>query len=398
MPESMANSLLLFFYIVPLVIWIYLGFCRYFFWRPILLSSNISTHPIKDLQVFAVIPARNEAEVIKKTLLSVLRQDSSALKKIIVINDNSDDQTVTMINQLIKEYDPLNKILLLQGKPLIAGWTGKLWAVHQGIQKISDLLLASEQQDVYVWLTDADVIHHPQTLSHLLSIVQNKKVDIVSVMVKLSAKSFWEKLLIPAFIYFFQKLYPFAAVASDKNKIAAAAGGCILIRKKILEKIGGIVSIRNQLIDDCALAKQVKNVRGKLWLGLTNTSIAARPYENLSQLWGMITRSAYRQLNHSFILLILTCAGMIVTYLLPWVFIILSLVVFNWVHLLLSFLTTVLMIKTYLPTLRLYQLPKIWSLLLPIAAFFYLLMTIHSAYLHKVGKGGNWKGRLQANG
>jgi len=398
MPESMANSLLLFFCIVPLVIWTYLGFFRYFFWRPIVLSSNISTHPIKDLQVFAVIPARNEAEVIKKTLLSVLQQDSPALKKIIVINDNSDDQTVTMINQLTKEYDPLNKILLLQGKPLIAGWTGKLWAVHQGIQKISDLLPASEQQDVYVWLSDADVIHHPQTLSHLLSIVHQKKVDLVSVMVKLSAKSFWEKLLIPAFIYFFQKLYPFAAVASDKSKIAAAAGGCILIHRKILEKIGGIVSIRNQLIDDCALAKQVKNVRGKLWLGLTNTSIAARPYENLSQLWGMITRSAYRQLNHSFILLILTCVGMIVTYLLPWVFIILSLVVFNWVHLLLSFLTIILMIRTYLPTLRLYQLPKIWSLLLPIAAFFYLMMTIHSAYLHKIGKGGNWKGRLQANG
>ena len=398
MPESMANSLLLFFCIVPLVIWTYLGFFRYFFWRPIVLSTNISTHPIKDLQVFAVIPARNEAEVIKKTLLSVLQQDSPALKKIIVINDNSDDQTVTMINQLTKEYDPLNKILLLQGKPLIAGWTGKLWAVHQGIQKISDLLPASEQQDVYVWLSDADVIHHPQTLSHLLSIVHQKKVDLVSVMVKLSAKSFWEKLLIPAFIYFFQKLYPFAAVASDKSKIAAAAGGCILIHRKILEKIGGIVSIRNQLIDDCALAKQVKNVRGKLWLGLTNTSIAARPYENLSQLWGMITRSAYRQLNHSFILLILTCVGMIVTYLLPWVFIILSLVVFNWVHLLLSFLTIILMIRTYLPTLRLYQLPKIWSLLLPIAAFFYLMMTIHSAYLHKMGKGGNWKGRLQANG
>lgn len=398
MPESMANSLLLFFCIVPLVIWTYLGFFRYFFWRPIVLSTNISTHPIKDLQVFAVIPARNEAEVIKKTLLSVLQQDSPALKKIIVINDNSDDQTVTMINQLTKEYDPLNKILLLQGKPLIAGWTGKLWAVHQGIQKISDLLPASEQQDVYVWLSDADVIHHPQTLSHLLSIVHQKKVALVSVMVKLSAKSFWEKLLIPAFIYFFQKLYPFAAVASDKSKIAAAAGGCILIHRKILEKIGGIVSIRNQLIDDCALAKQVKNVRGKLWLGLTNTSIAARPYENLSQLWGMITRSAYRQLNHSFILLILTCVGMIVTYLLPWVFIILSLVVFNWVHLLLSFLTIILMIRTYLPTLRLYQLPKIWSLLLPIAAFFYLMMTIHSAYLHKIGKGGNWKGRLQANG
>lgn len=398
MPESMANSLLLFFCIVPLVIWTYLGFFRYFFWRPIVLSTNISTHPIKDLQVFAVIPARNEAEVIKKTLLSVLQQDSPALKKIIVINDNSDDQTVTMINQLTKEYDPLNKILLLQGKPLIAGWTGKLWAVHQGIQKISDLLPASEQQDVYVWLSDADVIHHPQTLSHLLSIVHQKKVALVSVMVKLSAKSFWEKLLIPAFIYFFQKLYPFAAVASDKSKIAAAAGGCILIHRKILEKIGGMVSIRNQLIDDCALAKQVKNVRGKLWLGLTNTSIAARPYENLSQLWGMITRSAYRQLNHSFILLILTCVGMIVTYLLPWVFIILSLVVFNWVHLLLSFLTIILMIRTYLPTLRLYQLPKIWSLLLPIAAFFYLMMTIHSAYLHKMGKGGNWKGRLQANG
>ncbi len=398
MPESMANSLLLFFCIVPLVIWTYLGFFRYFFWRPIVLSSNISTHPIKDLQVFAVIPARNEAEVIKKTLLSVLQQDSPALKKIIVINDNSDDQTVTMINQLTKEYDPLNKILLLQGKPLIAGWTGKLWAVHQGIQKISDLLPASEQQDVYVWLSDADVIHHPQTLSHLLSIVHQKKVDLVSVMVKLSAKSFWEKLLIPAFIYFFQKLYPFAAVVSDKSKIAAAAGGCILIHRKILEKIGGMVSIRNQLIDDCALAKQVKNVRGKLWLGLTNTSIAARPYENLSQLWGMITRSAYRQLNHSFILLILTCVGMIVTYLLPWVFIILSLVVFNWVQLLLSFLTIILMIRTYLPTLRLYQLPKIWSLLLPIAAFFYLMMTIHSAYLHKIGKGGNWKGRLQANG
>jgi hopene-associated glycosyltransferase HpnB len=397
-PENMVNSLLLFFCILPLFIWIYLGFFRYFFWRPIVLPSNISTQPIKDLKVLAVIPARNEAEVIKKTLLSVLQQACPALKRIIVINDNSDDQTVTMINQLIKESDPLKKILLLQGKPLIAGWTGKLWAVHQGIQKISDLLPASEQQDVYVWLTDADVIHHPQTLSHLLSIVQEKRVDLVSVMVKLSAKNFWEKLLIPAFIYFFQKLYPFAAVASDKSKIAAAAGGCILIRQETLEKIGGIVSIRNQLIDDCSLAKKVKNSGGKLWLGLTNTSIAARPYENLNQLWRMVTRSAYKQLDNSFILLILTCVGMVATYLLPWIFIILSLVIFNWLYLFLSFLTIILMIKTYLPTLNLYQLPKIWSLFLPIAAFFYLMMTIHSAYLHKVGKGGNWKGRLQANG
>lgn len=394
----MVNSLLLFFCILPLFIWIYLGFFRYFFWRPIVLPSNISTQPIKDLKVLAVIPARNEAEVIKKTLLSVLQQACPALKRIIVINDNSDDQTVTMINQLIKESDPLKKILLLQGKPLIAGWTGKLWAVHQGIQKISDLLPASEQQDVYVWLTDADVIHHPQTLSHLLSIVQEKRVDLVSVMVKLSAKNFWEKLLIPAFIYFFQKLYPFAAVASDKSKIAAAAGGCILIRQETLEKIGGIVSIRNQLIDDCSLAKKVKNSGGQLWLGLTNTSIAARPYENLNQLWRMVTRSAYKQLDNSFILLILTCVGMVATYLLPWIFIILSLVIFNWLYLFLSFLTIILMIKTYLPTLNLYQLPKIWSLFLPIAAFFYLMMTIHSAYLHKVGKGGNWKGRLQANG
>lgn len=394
----MVNSLLLFFCILPLFIWIYLGFFRYFFWRPIVLPSNISTQPIKDLKVLAVIPARNEAEVIKKTLLSVLQQACPALKRIIVINDNSDDQTVTMINQLIKESDPLKKILLLQGKPLIAGWTGKLWAVHQGIQKISDLLPASEQQDVYVWLTDADVIHHPQTLSHLLSIVQEKRVDLVSVMVKLSAKNFWEKLLIPAFIYFFQKLYPFAAVASDKSKIAAAAGGCILIRQETLEKIGGIVSIRNQLIDDCSLAKKVKNSGGQLWLGLTNTSIAARPYENLNQLWRMVTRSAYKQLDNSFILLILTCVGMVATYLLPWIFIILSLVIFNWLYLFLSFLTIILMIKTYLPTLNLYQLPKIWSLFLPIAAFFYLMMTIHSAYLYKVGKGGNWKGRLQANG
>ncbi len=395
MPSNVFDIILLSSIALSLCVWIYLFLFHHFFWLKVAIPSIDSGIIFANKKVVAIVPARNEGDVIFQTLHSLLQQQGHLLEKIIVINDNSDDNTAAEINRLMLE-DNQQKILLIQGKPLVKGWTGKLWAIQQGFEKLQQIY-PNYDANFFVWLTDADIVHQPVCLNRLMQIAIQQNKDMVSLMVKLSCKTFWEKLLIPPFVYFFQKLYPFRAVNSKTSTVAAAAGGCILIRRKILEDIGGISSIRNQLIDDCALAKQVKKINGQLWLGLTNDSMAVRPYKNLSSIWKMVVRSAYRQLNYSWIFLMLTTFGLIATYILPWCLLLIAIFFSSWVVFGLSLLTIVIMTITFIPTARLYHLTPLWFFLLPFSAFLYMLMTINSAYLHRRGRGGNWKGRLQAD-
>ncbi|HMS44184.1 MAG TPA: glycosyltransferase [Alphaproteobacteria bacterium] len=395
MPSNVFDIILLSSCALSLGVWIYLFLFHHFFWLKLTIPSIDSGISFANKKVVAIVPARNEGDVIFQTLHSLLQQQGQLLEKIIVINDNSDDNTAAEIDRLMLE-DNQQKILLIQGKPLTKGWTGKLWAIQQGFEKLRQIY-PNYDANFFVWLTDADIVHQPVCLSRLMQIATQQNKDMVSLMVKLSCKTFWEKLLIPPFVYFFQKLYPFRAVNSKTSAVAAAAGGCILIRRKILEDIGGISSIRNQLIDDCALAKQVKKINGQLWLGLTNDSMAVRPYKNLSSIWKMVVRSAYRQLNYSWIFLMLTTFGLIVTYIFPWCLLLIAIFFSSWVVFGLSLLIIAIMTITFIPTARLYHLTPLWFFLLSFSAFLYMLMTINSAYLHRRGRGGNWKGRLQAD-
>jgi hopene-associated glycosyltransferase HpnB len=264
--------------------------------------------------------------------------------------------------------------------------------MEQGVQTAQTLNPTPD----YFLLTDADIEHDPSNLRRLVAKAQAQKLDLVSIMVRLRCQSFWEQLLIPAFVFFFQKLYPFTWVNNPKKAIAAAAGGCILIHREALNRIGGLQIIRQALIDDCSLAKAVKSSQGKIWLGLSTSTISLRPYDSLKTIWDMVARSAYTQLNYSPFLLIGSLLGMILVYLLPPIGIIFGLVLGNWIITLASFIAYLLMTFAYLPITRFYKCSLAFAFSLPIIAFLYTLMTIDSALQHWQGRGGAWKGRVYA--
>ena len=275
---------------------------------------------------------------------------------------------------------------MIPGTPLPPGWSGKLWAMQQGIEHA-----ANSAPDFYLF-TDADIQHAPDSVSTLVLIAQAGPYDMASFMVKLHCESVAEKLLIPAFVYFFFKLYPPAWIANPRRPEAGAAGGCILIRPAALAKAGGIEAIRQEVIDDCSLAARVKRNGGCLWLGSSATTRSIRPYEGFSGIGRMISRSAFSQLRHSNLLLLLSMAGMAATYLLP------PALVFaghRIVPAALGGTAWLLMVLSYLPVLRLYRLNPLWALALPMAAFFYVGATFHSAWKYWMGRGGEWKGRIQ---
>ena len=245
----------------------------------------------------------------------------------------------------------------------------------------------------YFLLTDADIYHEQHNLEKLVNKAEIEDLDLVSLMVLLRCQSLWEKLLIPAFVFFFQILYPFPWVNNPHKSIAAAAGGCILIGSQALLEIGGIAAIKDALIDDCSLAKAVKSQDKNIWLGLTKTTTSLRPYNNLKTIWNTIARTAFTQLNYSLLLLIITLIGMSIVYLAPPIYLLAGILIQNWWLVSIATLTWLMMIIAYLPTLRLYNLSIIWALLLPAIAFLYTLMTIDSAIKYYQGKGGAWKGR-----
>ena len=342
--------------------------------------------------VQAVVPARDEADMLPQTLPSLLAQDYAGPLRVVVVDDHSTDGT----DRILAEHAATSpdRLTAVSGRPLPAGWTGKLWALQTGLDAaLSD---ASHPVD-YVWFTDADISHGPSTLSQLVGKAENERFQLVSLMAKLESRGVWAGLLIPAFVYFFQKLYPFPWVSDDKRSTAAAAGGCVLVERETLDRIGGLARIRGELIDDCALAAAIRTEgQGRLWLGLTDTTVSRRPYDRLWDVWGMVARTAFTELNHSVLKLAGTVIGMLLLYIVP------PLVVLAWPWhgaggaAAAALGAWLVMAVTYLPTLRLYGRSWGLSLTLPLAGLLYTGMTIDSARRHWLGRGGNWKGRAQS--
>jgi len=375
---------------LSLIIWIYLITARGNFW---LCNQFLESQILKEKpNVTIIIPARNEAENISICLESLLNQDYQGDFKIILVNDQSEDNTAQIAENLARKKNQTHRLIILNGKPLPQGWSGKLWAMSQGVEWARQNLSTD-----YFLFTDADIKHSVDNLSQLLAKAEKDNLDLVSLMVKLHCQSFWEKLLIPAFIFFFQKLYPFPLINNPRSKVSGAAGGCILIREKALTRIGGIEALKQALIDDCTLASLVKKSlppNHGIWLGLSNTTVSLRKYPTLNPIWNMVARTAFTQLNYSTLLLIGTIVGMFITYLISPIAFLYSLYTLNIPLLIISLITLLLMALSYYPTVKLYQLPIFYSFCLSAIAFLYTLMTIDSAFRHWQGKGGQWKGRV----
>ncbi len=325
--------------------------------------------PASPLSVHVVIPARDEAESIGQAIRSLLAQDYDGRLRIFVVDDHSSDGTAEVAQAA-------GDVTIISSAPLPAGWTGKLWAVSQGVE-------AACGAD-YLLLTDADIVHSTDSVRSLVARAEAGSYDLVSYMVKLECETLAERALIPAFVFFFFMLYPPAWIARRGHKMAGAAGGCMLIRPAALGRIGGIASIRGDLIDDCALAARVKRSGGAIWLGLTEGTRSLRSYARFRDVSNMIARTAFTQLSHSVWLLIGTVLGLLVTYVAP-------LICWSWLGLAAFGLMTV----SYLPAVRFYRLSPLWAFSLPLAAAFYLAATIQSAIRYWKGRGGQWKGRVQ---
>jgi hopene-associated glycosyltransferase HpnB len=341
--------------------------------------------PARWPRVLVVVPARNEAETIGRSMESLVAQDYSGEFPIIIVDDHSEDQTGTLASAAAR-LAHAGKVAVLQAAPLQPGWTGKLWALQQGVHQ------AARISPDYFWFTDADIVHAPDTLRRLVARAERDRLDLASLMVLLQGKTIPERLLIPAFLYFFLMLYPPKWIADAKSKTAGAAGGCILLRNEALKRIGGISAIRAEVIDDCALARAVKRGDGAIWMGLTRKSVSLRSYETFGEVRDLIARTAFTQLGYSGLLLVGTVLGMLLTYLVPFVLTFaMQPVVWR-----LSLAAWALMTLTYLPTVRFYALSPLWAPLLPVASLFYSYATWLSAWRYWMKRGGQWKGRVQA--
>jgi hopene-associated glycosyltransferase HpnB len=373
---------------LSLLIWIVLTFFRGAFWQLQAFDDDVARHesPPRWARIVAIVPARNEAETIARTVESLVAQDYAGEFHIIIVDDHSEDATAALARRAAQASGAADRVTVMPAAPVPPGWTGKLWALEQGVSQAVAL-----SQD-YLWFTDADILHAPDTARRLVSRAEGQGLEFVSLMVLLQVKTFPERLLIPPFIYFFLKLYPPKWIADAKSRIAGAAGGCLLLRRGALERIGGISAIRGEVIDDCALARAVKRSGGKMWMGLTRKSVSLRVYASFAGIRDLIARTAFTQLGYSAPLLLGTVAGMVLTYLMP-VALVFCPQPLVWR---LSLAAWALMIITYLPTVRFYKLSPLWTLLLPVAAVFYSYATCLSAVRYWLGRGAQWKGRAQA--
>lgn len=374
--------------LLSLAIWIYLVCFRGQFWRTDQrLSARTLTSETPSICV--IIPARNEADLLPISLRSLLTQDYPGSLNVFLVDDHSTDGTAAIARETAETLGKSHQLHILSASPLPPGWTGKLWALDQGVQKAMTL------EPDYILLTDADIEHDRANLSQLVAKAVEDDRELVSLMVRLRCQSVWEKLLIPAFVFFFEKLYPFRWVNQPENSMAGAAGGCSLIRREALTRIGGIQAIRQALIDDCALAEAIKSSGSRrIWLGLADSTRSLRPYDSLETIWTMVARTAFTQLNYSPLLLIGTVFGMSLIYLLPPLGAILGGLTGQWSIAIPSLLAYLLMSVAYSPIVRFYRCPIWLAGCLPAIAFLYTLMTIDSARRHWQGKGGAWKGRV----
>jgi hopene-associated glycosyltransferase HpnB len=365
---------------VSLLIWIYLFFAHGKFWAsaPELPPSVPAEFPDVDI----IVPARDEAATIGAVIASLLAQDYAGKYRVILVDDDSTDGTAALAGTA-------PNLLVSSGQPKPPAWSGKLWALSQGI--------ATSTAPVLLF-ADADIVHDPRHLSSLVARLVQPRVAMVSEMVRLNCTSLAERALVPAFVYFFQMLYPFARVNDPLSEVAAAAGGTVLIRRAALERIGGIGAIKDALIDDVSLAKAVKtsgrSTATAIYLGHSGLATSVRPYPGFPDLWQMISRTAFTQLRYSALLLALTLVGLTLVWLVP-----VFEVIFGHGWRFAAGLTAFLLAAiSYLPTLTRYRRNPLWSLALPLIALFYMAATLGSALNYWLGRGASWKNRAYRDG
>lgn len=388
MGQTAAVSAIVWIAVASLVAWCWLLLCQGFFWR-----TDVRLPPRRSPgawpPVCVVVPARDEAAVLPASLPSLLAQDYPGRAEIVLVDDGSTDGTGELARELSRRHGGLPLTVDSPGEPP-AGWTGKLWAVRHGIG------LARARDPEYLLLTDADIAHAPDSLRELVAAARTGGFDVVSQMARLRVESLWERLVVPAFVYFFAQLYPFRRIGRRGSRTAAAAGGCVLLRADTAVRAGIPDAIRHAVIDDVALARAVRRAGGHVWLGLAERVDSVRPYPRLHDLWRMVSRSAYAQLRHSPPLLLGTVAGLALVYLVPPAAVVTGAVAGSTATWVAGALAWAVMTGTYLPMLRYYRQPPWLAPLLPFTAFLYLLMTVDSAVQHYRGRGGAWKGRTYA--
>lgn len=364
--------------LLSLFVWLYLVLLHGRFWSSgPQLRPAAAADPAQLPDVDIIVPARDEAETIGPVIASLTTQDYPGNFRITLVDDNSTDGTAAVAGA-----SP--RLRILQGQPKPGGWSGKLWAVSQGVAAGTAPVLL---------LTDADIVHDPRHLTALVTRLNEPRVELVSEMVRLNCTSFAERALVPAFVYFFQMLYPFAAVNDPRSGVAAAAGGTVLVRRAALEKIGGIEAIKGALIDDVTLARRIKTV-GPVYLGHSGLATSIRPYPQFADIWNMVARTAFTQLRYSPLLLLLTVLGLTLVWLVPvWA----TLLGTGWVRAC-GAATCTLAAASYVPTLLRYNRSPLWAFTLPLIALFYMAATVGSAVTHWFGSGSQWKNRAYGAG
>lgn len=393
---------------ISLAVWLYLFLARGNFWNLYAFDDDDATHPSPSNwpAVTAIIPARNEAESIAQTIASLSQQNYPGKFSIVVVDDHSEDNTAKLAQEYAsKNPNTVEQVTVLSAPPLQLGWTGKLSSLNAGVVHVTREAEASGAPELrYLWFTDADIVHAPDTLQRLVARAEKNNLDLTSLMVLLRAQTLPERFLIPPFLFFFLMLYPPQKIANPKSQTAGAAGGCILLRRSALDRIGGLAAIRSEVIDDCALARAVKNSAAatstsaakistpKIWMGLTRKSRSLRAYTTFAEIRDMIARTAFTQLRYSAFLLIGTLLGLTITYVAP----IALLFTQNTPTRLIALTTWLIMSLLFLPTVRYYRISTHWAATLPLAATFYGFATALSAIRYWLNRGAQWKGRSQA--
>ncbi len=378
--------------------WAYLLVLHGGYWRTSSRLPPASRAPRSLPAITAVIPARNEADILPACLPTLLSQKYAGRLAVVLVDDDSSDDTAKVAAGLGADHH--RELLVVSARPTPAGWAGKVWAMSEGLGAVG-------QDTDYILFTDADIAYRPGTLRALALAAISGEYAIVSQMALLRTASRWEKLLIPAFVYFFAQLYPFERVSRPRSRTAAAAGGCMLVKCDALAGAGGLEAIRDARIDDVALGRLLKRAGGRCWLGLATDVVSLRPYQRLAEIWDMIARSAYTQLRYSLALTAGTVVGLAWLYLLPPAAAIAGVILLSlgsaggtadggtaaWLAAA-GLAGWLAMCITYVPILRLYRLSAVRAASLPLVAAMYAAMTADSARRHYRGRGGEWKGRV----
>lgn len=374
--------------VLALITWLVLFFLRGAFWRVQRYDADgdSPSPPSQWPPVVAIVPARNEAQTVGQVIQSLAGQEYPGEFRIIVVDDHSQDGTGEAARRAAVEAGIGSRLEVISSPDLPEGWTGKVWAMNAGVRA------ASRHAPEWYWFVDADVVAAPNALSILVSHATRDDLSLASLTVQLEAKSFPERLLIPPFLYFFVMLYPPRWIADSKSRTAGASGGCLLLRRDALERIGGFVAIAGEVIDDCSLGRAVKRSGGRIWMGLTRASRSIRRYGTFARIRDMIARTAFTELHYSAVELLETLFGLLFTFVLP-VVMTFSPNLRTWPCALAAW---ILMSVSLLPTLIFYRVSPLFAPLLPVVALFYAYATALSAVRYWLGQGAQWKERSQA--